>query len=243
MRLCTSGQWRAKAAWRPLLRLMRLPADDLSIILGDAVTETSHRVLAQVCDGDPQPLFDAILDPAADEFARSSLFETLAMLGVAGVIQRHRAALFLRDAFRDLQPQSESHVWYGWQKAIAILDLAELRSLVRKAFDRRYIGRMTCRFEDFLEDLEAPTDTPDALASWTGGSFQPLDDAVGELDGWSLFEPPGQAPDPRPAPWSALADGRLDLNPRPQTNPLRHVGRNDPCPCGSGRKYKKCCLA
>jgi hypothetical protein len=22
-----------------------------------------------------------------------------------------------------------------------------------------------------------------------------------------------------------------------------HVGRNDPCPCGSGRKYKQCCLA
>jgi uncharacterized protein YecA (UPF0149 family) len=21
------------------------------------------------------------------------------------------------------------------------------------------------------------------------------------------------------------------------------VGRNDPCPCGSGSKYKKCCLA
>ena len=25
-------------------------------------------------------------------------------------------------------------------------------------------------------------------------------------------------------------------------NPARHVGRNDRCPCGSGRKYKKCCL-
>ncbi len=23
---------------------------------------------------------------------------------------------------------------------------------------------------------------------------------------------------------------------------FRHVGRNDPCPCGSGKKYKKCCL-
>jgi uncharacterized protein YecA (UPF0149 family) len=22
---------------------------------------------------------------------------------------------------------------------------------------------------------------------------------------------------------------------------VRHVGRNDPCPCGSGRKYKRCC--
>ena len=25
-------------------------------------------------------------------------------------------------------------------------------------------------------------------------------------------------------------------------NPYRDVGRNDPCPCGSGKKYKKCCL-
>lgn len=28
-------------------------------------------------------------------------------------------------------------------------------------------------------------------------------------------------------------------------NPVRHAqepGRNDPCPCGSGKKYKKCCL-
>jgi hypothetical protein len=24
---------------------------------------------------------------------------------------------------------------------------------------------------------------------------------------------------------------------------LKHAGRNDPCPCGSGKKYKKCCLA
>ena len=23
---------------------------------------------------------------------------------------------------------------------------------------------------------------------------------------------------------------------------FRHVGRNDPCPCQSGKKYKKCCL-
>jgi len=28
----------------------------------------------------------------------------------------------------------------------------------------------------------------------------------------------------------------------PATNPYKDVGRNDPCPCGSGRKYKRCCL-
>lgn len=24
---------------------------------------------------------------------------------------------------------------------------------------------------------------------------------------------------------------------------LMKAGRNDPCPCGSGKRYKKCCLA
>jgi uncharacterized protein YecA (UPF0149 family) len=26
-----------------------------------------------------------------------------------------------------------------------------------------------------------------------------------------------------------------------RSNPLTKTGRNDPCPCGSGQKYKRCC--
>lgn len=56
-----------------------------------------------------------------------------------------------------------------------------------------------------------------------------------------------------------LADGRLlgkgiaasapayleaaSGKPRPFRNPGTKLGRNDPCPCGSGQKYKKCCGA
>ena len=31
---------------------------------------------------------------------------------------------------------------------------------------------------------------------------------------------------------------------KPKKMPVRkaaEIGRNDPCPCGSGKKYKKCC--
>ncbi len=31
-------------------------------------------------------------------------------------------------------------------------------------------------------------------------------------------------------------------DPLPFADPWADVGRNDPCPCGSGKKYKKCCL-
>jgi uncharacterized protein YecA (UPF0149 family) len=27
-----------------------------------------------------------------------------------------------------------------------------------------------------------------------------------------------------------------------ESDSKRKLGRNDPCPCGSGKKYKKCCL-
>ena len=45
-----------------------------------------------------------------------------------------------------------------------------------------------------------------------------------------------------------LDDGELDEDSDvlPPVEPIRNtgpvIGRNDPCPCGSGKKYKKCCL-
>jgi preprotein translocase subunit SecA len=42
-----------------------------------------------------------------------------------------------------------------------------------------------------------------------------------------------QAPNARPEPARAAAA------PAP-VRALPRVGRNDPCPCGSGKKYKKC---
>ncbi len=33
---------------------------------------------------------------------------------------------------------------------------------------------------------------------------------------------------------------RPDLVAETKAEPVPRVGRNDPCPCGSGRKYKRC---
>jgi hypothetical protein len=38
-------------------------------------------------------------------------------------------------------------------------------------------------------------------------------------------------------------DDDLDELPLPYKRNLPKIGRNDPCPCGSGKKYKKCCLS
>ncbi|MCX6945685.1 MAG: YchJ family metal-binding protein [Opitutales bacterium] len=41
--------------------------------------------------------------------------------------------------------------------------------------------------------------------------------------------------------WLYTREARL--GPAPYKSALPKTGRNDPCPCGSGKKYKHCCLA
>jgi len=43
------------------------------------------------------------------------------------------------------------------------------------------------------------------------------------------------------APAPAREEVREEPRPASRVAPAARVGRNDPCPCGSGRKYKKCC--
>jgi len=55
----------------------------------------------------------------------------------------------------------------------------------------------------------------------------PFDDVIEGLADW---------------PWPDDFGDDEDVVPEPYVNPLRHVGRNDPCPCGSGKKFKNCHL-
>jgi uncharacterized protein YecA (UPF0149 family) len=41
--------------------------------------------------------------------------------------------------------------------------------------------------------------------------------------------------------WLAKRKEYLPTNPHVKRHKAK-VGRNDPCPCGRGKKYKKCCL-
>ncbi len=82
-------------------------------------------------------------------------------------------------------------------------------------------------------------------------AFGLLDQALGTKDRWRLFLTDVATPAQFAAQFSRLYNDLLRrLGRTDRANLLasflgasRKVGRNDPCPCGSGKKYKKCCLA
>jgi uncharacterized protein len=69
-----------------------------------------------------------------------------------------------------------------------------------------------------------------------------LEDAIGELSGWYAFS--DAAKQDQAQRTTRPGHARLAYADTPQSlvDPFKGVGRNDRCPCGSGKKFKKYCL-
>ena len=89
-------------------------------------------------------------------------------------------------------------------------------------------------------DLKLTLDDPERMAGLTEKRLAPFTRAIDTLAGWYGFSE-GYA-----RKMALGAEERAEQTRREQQrrdrDRWRHVGRNDPCPCGSGRKFKKCCL-
>ncbi|HSJ24063.1 MAG TPA: preprotein translocase subunit SecA [Longimicrobiales bacterium] len=88
--------------------------------------------------------------------------------------------------------------------------------------------------------LSGPSDTPDTRPSAGGARVQEQQPAPRDAMAQAF---PGARPVAGPAQGMAgMQTNRGDAAPQPQQPATsdKVVGRNDPCPCGSGKKYKKC---
>lgn len=215
-----------------LLLLDGLSADEL---LGEALSETIRDILIATFDGDDGPLRQVVEARSADELARVAAIEALVHLAATGKIARTAMRAYLMHLRAEMRPRGRSHVWTAWAVATIELGLAEFRSEVTKLLRLGYIDR---------DDVGAALFDPPIRLVERGpagaGVARPFRDAIDTLADWIV---PGDDP-PVGETWPRLSvDESLGAPPgRPHVDPLRHVGRNDPCPCGSGRKYKKCCL-
>jgi hypothetical protein len=234
------AQLRETRAYRPLCALASRN-ETFEAILADAITADFHIILTRVYGGDQGPLRALIEDEAADEFTRDAAVRALALLTATGRINPYDTATYLRHLHATLLPRGESLVWVSWQQAIANLGLTDLTPLVEDVFRRGWIHHSFTSLKYFNEDLRKAQNARQPIDAFSphdrddGG----MDDVVALMAAWPMFQP-----EPWPKPLPARAAARPVYSSHiPITNPNRHIGRNDPCPCGSGKKFKKCCLA
>jgi hypothetical protein len=243
------GGCRDPSGFAPLLRLLRRSQDQVEYLLGDANPGYLPRLATGMYDGDADALFEAIADLRLDEFARDSLLGAATFLTWAGRIDRDRTIAFVRRFDAERLAPDQDLTWYGWLQAVALLGLRDMEPAVMAAWDRGSIPPKMLERHEFIEDLERAERAPEDIQRFRDAFLGYIDDVVEALDDWILAEEDdddeffdtGDFDDPLPM----AVDERspLTLPGQPVINPWRHVGRNDPCPCGSGRKAKRCCLA
>ena len=133
-------------------------------------------------------------------------------------------------------------MWSGWVLAVGLLGLEDLSGVVRQAFGRGLIEPMVMGYDDFRRDLERTWTDPERMAGFQHDQIGPLEDAIGELSGWYGFSDAAKQDQERQATSPGGNHLAFAETPQPFADPFKGVGRNDPCPCGSGKKFKKCCL-
>jgi preprotein translocase subunit SecA len=88
-----------------------------------------------------------------------------------------------------------------------------------------------------IEELdEAEAAPPGTVLEATRTSHSPIDDVARATSWWSSFA--GEDDDVNDE--LVFDDGAVVERQEPYRAPPK-VGRNDACPCGSGKKYKRCC--
>ncbi len=129
-----------------------------------------------------------------------------------------------------------------------ISTLTELRAnehlpLIRMAYDKDLIELFNVgEYEVVEEDMAKPMNPPYKWIPMLEQYDRYFDESVDDGDDEDDEEDDGIAYLP-PARGLAPATYGTSFNDEPTSQPVLYAGRNDPCPCGSGKKYKKCCLS
>jgi hypothetical protein len=225
------AEWREKAAYRLMAQVLRSDPERVEAEFGDMRIETAPRALAAVFDGDLGPVCEIVADADADEWVRASACESFVPLVAEGLVSRDAAVQALASLRERIRPHEEHPVWLGWTETVAGLALDELKGAALGLIRQGWVDPSLYEAEDFNADF--------ARAARSPGRIDP-DEARR-----SLFRSVDKELDEFFAPdASAGGDGEeMPDDGIPVVNPYRYVGRNDPCPCGSGKKFKKCCGA
>ena len=250
------GGRRDPLVFEPLLRLLRRAPDEVEELLGDVILVALQRIVAGVFDGNTHALLEAIVDMRIDESVRAALLGAATFLTFDKRIELQQMVGFLGRFGAERSVPDGDTSWSSWAQAIALLGLRILEPAVMAAFDRDAIPEWIYQREDFADELAAAEQNPDDSSRFEKADLGYIEDVlavVGDIrfeddeDSFDDTEPgdddeeddrwPEDDLDVEQVPASFLATPQ-----GPAINPLRHVGRNDPCPCGSGKKAKRCCL-
>jgi hypothetical protein len=211
------AQFRDERAYPLLIDLFSIPSETVVDLTGDVVTEDLGRILASVSGGDTSLMSTLAENRQANEWVRSAALRGLVVSAACGVKSRDDILTYFQSLFQEKLEREESVVWSSLVDSSTDLYPDMVYEDIKQAYADNLIDPMFIGLDNVGQVLAQGKDK--VLADLrTNQRYTFIEDTIKEMEWWACF--------------------------RPQERPTQRkkkVGRNDPCPCGSGLKYKHCC--
>lgn len=214
-----------------IVEFFAIPGEKVVDLTGDLVTEDLGRILASVAHGNLEGIKQLIEDPNVNEWVRSAGIEAMTVKFVQAELSREDVRAYFTELFHNKLVDETGVVWENLIIATAELQLTSLTDEIEEAFTQHVIDELRISHA-WIKQVMKRNREEQRYNLQQHRHKQFIRDTITEMEWWNCFR--GQST-PVEAPNSPQ-------QPQPYTAPAK-VGRNDPCPCGSGKKYKYCCGA
>jgi hypothetical protein len=233
------AQFREAAAYPLLVDFVSTPGEIVMELTGDVVTEDLGRMLASLCYGDLGPIKRLIEDPEVNEWVRSAALDALVDLYAEGQLEREKIIEYLKELFLLKVERKPSYIWSAMVNTACDLYPEELIEEIQRAYGEGLVNPGDIGFDNVKRTLAKGKEKQleDTQRCRKGLIGNVLD----EIGWWACFRESDEEDSLDRDPFEVGDDFWLPAV-KKVVCPGPKIGRNDPCPCGSGKKYKKCCL-
>jgi hypothetical protein len=223
------GELKAEESLNDILETFRQGEEFIEFWYGDFMTGNLWEPLYYIADNQLGVLKEFVLSPNIWTYARSEVTCCIGQIGLHQPDKAKEVVEWFRNVFNYLAgARLEDGIIDSDFIGMAICDAIELRAPellpeIKNLFDLGYVGTGICgRYDEVERDMYGPK----------------RDYYTKEL--LNIYDRYNQIINT----WAGYKDD--DYNTKNTKNePYRSdpkIGRNDLCPCGSGKKYKKCCI-
>lgn len=242
------AQFREEKAYPVLVEFFSIPGNEPELATGDLITEDLGRILASVSGGDIRPLQAMVENETIDEYTRSAALDGITTLVAQGRLTREEVIDYFKELFRERLTRKPNYIWTGLLDKTLDLHPGELYDDIKLAYSEDLIDVMFCD-EAYIQEVlgRSVEQCLEKLRSNKRYTF--IDDTIAEIEWWAAFDPSQQDDGLDFELESKLLDnewldnvGDISATRQPAIK-TEKIGRNQPCPCGSGKKYKRCCGA
>jgi hypothetical protein len=238
------AKFREKEAYPLVIKIMSLPDDWPENILGDIITEDLRNIVASLYNGDLTSIQAVIENPNLNTWSRNAALKTLLVFVKEKILEREEVVQYFKTLFEHPSFTDDMDAMTNLVNACCNLYPSELQGEIQSAFNKGIV-------DDFAVDMRwvksvLSHSQEAALEKFLNkGDYSLINDNdIRSMKHWACFSE--RTEKNITSNFECHNHEKTSCNHEHVFTHIRtspKIGRNDPCPCNSGKKYKKCCIS